>query len=107
MVRSTPDVPVAADRGAARPVLTWLMIAFALPVPLGIVLAFVPQLQEVGEVSHWPWEQYGFFGWWLVPVSFLIAAGFGATRPDGARSRAVWLLCALAVLTTAALFLNP
>ncbi|HLV05446.1 hypothetical protein [uncultured Georgenia sp.] len=103
----SPDVPLAARRTNARPLLTWLMVVFAVPVPLGIVLALLPQLTEIGEVSHWPWEEYGVLGWWLVPLSLAVAAVCGAARPDRGRSKVVWLLSALAVLTTAALFYNP
>lgn len=107
MAGPTPPAPLDAERPATRTPLTWLMVTFAVPVPLVVVLAFVPQLQEVGEVSHWPWERYGFLGWWLVPLSLAVAAALGAARPDGAESRAVRLLSALAVLTTLALFVNP
>ncbi len=100
----SPAVTPAAAGGGA---LTWLMVLFAVPVPVGVVLAFLPQLREIGEVSHWPWGEYGFFGWWLVPFSLAVAAVLGAARPTGARSRAVRVLGVLAVLTTAALFLNP
>ncbi|MEE6281239.1 hypothetical protein [Georgenia sp. MJ170] len=93
---------------SARPrILTWLMVVFAVPVPVVIVLALLPQLQRIGEVSHWPWEEYGVLGWWLIPVSLALATGFGAARPGRARSREVWGLGAVAVLTTAALFFNP
>lgn len=107
MVSPNPEVPLGVRARSTRPLLTWLMAAFAVPVPIGIVLALLPQLMEVGEVSHWPWEEYGFFGWWLIPLSLAAAAACGAARPDRGRSRAVWLLSALAVLTTAALFFNP
>lgn len=98
----SPAVPTASNSA-----LTWLMLVFAVPVPIGVVLAFLPQLRDIGEVSHWPWDAYGFLGWWLVPVSLAVAAALGAARPTGARSRAVRVLAVLAVLTTAALFLNP
>lgn len=83
------------------------MYFFAIPVPLGIVVAFLPQLQRVGEVSHWPWDDYGVLGWWLIPLSLVLATGLAAARPGQARGRAVWVLGAIAVLTTAALFVNP
>lgn len=83
------------------------MVVFAVPVPIGIVLALLPQLQRIGEVSHWPWEEYGVLGWWLIPLSLALAAGFAGARPGRARARETWVLGALAVLTTAALFFNP
>ncbi|WP_152189599.1 hypothetical protein [Georgenia satyanarayanai] len=105
MARPAPSPAVTP--AATRDVLTWLMLVFAVPVPVGVVLAFLPQLREIGEVSHWPWDSYGFFGWWLVPLSLAVAALLGAARPGGARSRAVRVLGAVAVLTMLALFVNP
>jgi len=102
-----PEARAAAGGAANRSALSWLMIVFAVPVPVGIVVALLPQLRAVGEVSHWPWEEYGFFGWWAIPLSLAIAAVCGAVRPNGARSRPVRVLSVLAVLTTAALFFNP
>lgn len=83
------------------------MMVFAVPVPLAVVVALVPQLQAVGEVLHWPWEQYGIFGWWLVPVSLALSAAFGAARPGDRSSRAVKVIGVLAVVATVALFFNP
>lgn len=83
------------------------MYFFAIPVPLGTIVAFLPQLQSVGEVSHWPWDSYGVLGWWLIPLSLTVAAVLAAARPGQARGRAVWVLGGIAVLTTAALFFNP
>src|SRR5690606_42061715 len=103
----SPDVPLAARRTNARPLLTWLMVVFAVPVPLGIVLALLPQLTEIGEVSHWPWEEYGVLGWWVVPLSLTVAAVCGAARSDRGRSEVVCRLSALAVLTTAARICKP
>lgn len=83
------------------------MMFFGIPVPLGIVVAFVPQLRRIGEVSHWPWGDYGFFGWWLVPLSFAVAAVCAGARPGESRGRGVRVLAILAIVTTAALFVNP
>jgi hypothetical protein len=105
MTTSAPSPAVTPAAGAT--VLTWLMLVFAVPVPIAVVLAFLPQLREIGEVSHWPWGEYGFFGWWLVPLSLAVATALGAARSTGARSRAVRVLGVLTVLTTAALFFNP
>jgi len=107
VVNSRPAAPATA---ASRQwsLLTWLMMVFAVPVPLAVVVALLPQLQAVGEVSHWPWEPYGVLGWWLVPLSLALSAGFGAVRPGERRtSRAVRVLGVLAVVTTAGLFVNP
>lgn len=81
------------------------MLVFAIVVPIGVVLAFLPQLQHVGEVSHWPWEDYGILGWWLIPLSLAVAAGCAAARPGPRRT--VRVLAVLAVVTTLALFVNP
>lgn len=93
--------------GTRHSVLTWLMYAFAIVGPVGVVVAFLPQLQEIGEVSHWPWEEYGFFGWWLVPLSLAIATVVAAARPGLSRSRAVWVLGIVTLATFGALFFNP
>lgn len=106
MTTPTPSVPIPAAR-TRHTVLTRLMFAFAVPVPIVIVLALLPQLMAIGEVSHWPWEEYGFFGWWLIPLSFAVAAALGTARRGEGRTRMVWLVSALAVLTTVALFFNP
>lgn len=102
----TPQIPVAA-RGRRWSVLTWLMLVLAVPVPLAVVVAFLPQLQAVGEVSHWPWDDYGVLGWWLVPLSLALAAGCGAARPGERGSRAVRVIAVIAAVTAAALFLDP
>lgn len=107
LVATPAPSPAVTPAATGRNALTWLMLVFAVPVPIGVVVAFLPQLREIGEVSHWPWGEYGFFGWWLVPLSLAVAAALGAARPSGVRSRGVQVLGALAVLTTAALFLNP
>lgn len=105
---------MAAPASAAAPAttpryrtLTWLMYAFAIPVPVAIVLAFLPQLQRIGEVSHWPWEEYGVLGWWLIPLSLATATILAAARPGHSRRRTVRILGGIALLTTAALFFNP
>ncbi|QDB79213.1 hypothetical protein FHE66_04180 [Georgenia sp. 311] len=106
MVETCSRAP-AATLGRRWSVLTWLMMVFAVPVPLAVVVAFVPQLQRVGEVSHWPWDEYGVLGWWLVPASLALAAVCGAAREGEWRSTTVRVLAVLAVLTTLALFVDP
>jgi len=92
---------------ARRRLLTWLTIVLAIPAPLGIVAALFPQLRASGDVSHWPWEEHGFFGWWLIPLCFAIAAACSAARTPGRRSTVTRALLALAVASALALFYNP
>src|SRR5690625_6176269 len=62
-----PEARAAAGGAANRSALSWLMIVFAVPVPVGVVVALLPPLRAVGEVSHWPGGGHGFFGGWPSP----------------------------------------
>ena len=92
------------DRAALR----WLAVAFALPVPLAVIAVFGRQVARTGNVSHWPWEEYGFFGWWLVPLSLWVAAGCGLLRDrPGPVAVTTKVLAAVAAATSVALLYNP
>jgi hypothetical protein len=89
-------------------VLAWLAALFAIPVPLATVAVFGRQVARTGNVSHWPWEEYGVFGWWLVPLSLWVAAACAMVR--GRRSLAdvpTKVVMGLATITSLALLYNP
>ena len=91
-----------------RTALGWLTALFALVLPLGVLVVFGRQVARTGNVSHWPWEEYGVFGWWLVPLSFWVAAACGVLRDrPGAAGRTTAVLVALAALSSLALLYNP
>jgi len=91
-----------------RVVLGWLTALFAVGVPFVIVVVFGRQVARTGNVSHWPWEEYGFFGWWLVPLSFWIAAGCAIVRRrPGPVDVSAKVLLTLAAITSLALLYNP
>ena len=100
-------MPAEADP-RRRVALTWLTVLFAVVVPLVVVAVFGRQVTGTGNVSHWPWEQYGLFGWWLVPASLWLAAACAIVRgrpgPVGVPAN---VLLALAAVTSLALFYNP
>lgn len=75
-------------------------------VPVAIVAALGGQLARTGDVSHWPWEEYGFLGWWLVPVSFWVAAGCSFAR-ERRVDRLTGVLLAVAAATFLSLLYNP
>ncbi len=91
-----------------RCALTWLVVLLAVVVPLGSVAALAPQVIATGNVSHWPWEEHGVWGWWLVPAGLWLAVVPAAAR--GRPLRLDWLtglLLLLAAGTTLALLYNP
>lgn len=92
--------------GGRNRLLTWLTVLLAVPAPVVIVVALMPRLERTGEVSHWPWEEHGFFGWWLIPAAFALAGVASAARRPG-RRRTTILLLAVAAATALALFYNP
>ncbi|WP_380165356.1 hypothetical protein [Jannaschia sp. R86511] len=97
--------PVGAGR--RRLLVAWVVL-LAVVVPVGSVLALLPQVVETGEVSHWPWEEHGFWGWWLVPLGLWLSVVPAALRHRPARpGRLGVLLLVLAAGTTLALLYNP
>ena len=91
-----------------RAALTWFTIVFAAAVPAVVVAVLGRQVARTGNVSHWPWEEYGFFGWWLLPLSLWIAAGCAVLRGRPGRVGATaTVLLALATVTSVALLYNP
>jgi len=91
-----------------RVALAWLTALFAIPVPLVAVAVFSRQVARTGNVSHWPWEEYGFFGWWLVPLSLWIAAACAMVRGlPGPVDVPAKVLLVLAAVTSLALLYNP
>lgn len=96
-----------ADRSRHRS-LTALALLLAVVGPLVSVLGLTPQVVRTGNVSHWPWEEHGVLGWWLVPAFLLAGAAVAAARHRPARlDRLAGVLAVLGVLTTLALFYNP
>jgi|GEM_PF-5237919 len=69
-----------------RAAFTWLAVVFGVAVPLVVVVVLGRQVARTGNVSHWPWEEYGFFGWWLVPLSMWIAAACALFRGRNGRA---------------------
>lgn len=106
-------VPNASSALQQRTRLTWLMVLLAVVVPTVSVAALTPQVVTTGNVSHWPWEQHGFWGWWLVPAGLwlsLVPATARARLTQGSSARRyLWVvfLLALAAGTTLALLYNP
>lgn len=96
------------SRTRRQAILDGLTVLFAVVAPIAIILGFRGQLAQTGNVSHWPWEEYGFFGWWEVPLALWVAAACSAARHRHGPLRGVTrLLLALAALTTLALLYNP
>ncbi|MGJ7441170.1 hypothetical protein [Aquipuribacter sp. MA13-6] len=94
-----------ADR---RRHLTALVVLLAVVVPLASVVALTPQVMATGEVSHWPWEEHGFWGWWLVPAGLWLSVIPAVRRHRPARlDRLTVVLLVLAAGTTLALLYNP
>lgn len=99
---SEPAAPVPR-RG-----LTVCALLLGVLGPVVVVLGLTPQVVRTGSVSHWPWEEHGVLGWWLVPLVLLLAAWPAAARHRPARlDRLTWTFLALGALTTAALLWNP
>jgi hypothetical protein len=103
----------AAERDTPSPgrrqtVLTWATLLLAVPTPFAIVASFAHQVATIGEVSHWPWEEYGFFGWWLVPLAYWVAGACSLAR-HGFRSVTTGskVILFMAAATTLALLYNP
>ena len=98
----------SGGRARRRVVLDVLTALFAILAPAVIIAGFRDQVALTGNVSHWPWEEYGFFGWWEVPLSLWIAAACSAARsrpgPIGVVTK---ILLAVAAATTLALLYNP
>ncbi|WP_336922335.1 hypothetical protein [Aquipuribacter sp. SD81] len=111
MVRAA-GVPAARDRapagGSRRRSLTILALLLAVVGPLVSVVGLTPQVVRTGNVSHWPWEEHGVLGWWLVPAFLLAGAAVAAARHRPARvDRLTGVLGVLGALTTLALLYNP
>lgn len=88
--------------------LTGLTVVLAVLAPIGVVASFAGQVARTGNVSHWPWDDYGFFGWWLVPLSLWAAAACSAARSRRGGGRAVtWGLVAVAAATSLSLLYDP
>lgn len=88
--------------------LTWLVVLLALVVPVVSIAALTPQVMTTGNVSHWPWEEHGVLGWWLVPVAIWLSVVPAAARNRPARlDRLAIVLLVVAVTTTLALLYNP
>lgn len=110
---TSPQSPLgAAATGAAAPGLrrglTWLVVLLAVVVPLGSVAALIPKVMASGNVSHWPWEEHGVWGWWLVPAGLWLSVVPAAARNRPARlDRLAVLLLVFAAGTTLALLYNP
>ncbi len=85
-----------------------LTVLFAIVAPVAIILGFRGQLAQTGNVSHWPWEEYGILGWWEVPLALWLAAACSALRhrpgPPGGMTR---ILLFIAAVRTLALLYNP
>ena len=95
-------------RTRRQAVLDGLTVLFAVVAPVAIVLGFRGQLAQTGNVSHWPWDAHGIFGWWEVPLVLWLAAACSAARHrPGPLGVVTWLLLAVAALTTVALLYNP
>lgn len=106
------QTPPAAGRGTAastrRRALSWLVVLLAVVVPIGSFAALIPQVVATGNVSHWPWEEHGVWGWWLVPAGLWLAVVPAAARDRSLRiDRLTGLLLLLAAGTTLALLYNP
>jgi len=94
--------------GRTDRVLIALTGLFAVVVPLGVVAGFRGQLERTGSVSHWPWEEHGVLGWWLVPLSLWVAAVCsGARSGPAARGVLTRVLVVLAAVTSLSLLYNP
>ncbi len=93
---------------AGRRRLTWLVVLLAVVVPLVSIAALTPQVVATGNVSHWPWEEHGFWGWWLVPAGLWLSVLPAARRnPPRRLDRLTVVLLVLATGTTLALLYNP
>jgi len=69
---------------------------------------FGRQVARTGNVSHWPWEVYGFVGRWLVPLPWWIAAACTIIRSrPGPADLPATILLTLAAITSLALLYNP
>ena len=94
-----------SHRGAA---LTGLVVLFAVLTPLLVVALLSGRLQRTGDVSHWPWEEHGVLGWWLIPVSFWCAVACNAARgPRPGLNRSTMLLVTVAAVMSLSLLYNP
>ena len=98
----------ATGRTPGRPLLTGLVVLFAVVGPVAVIAGLTPQVVRTGSVSHWPWEEHGVLGWWLVPLSLGLAAVCARARarpgPQDATTRVLLLVAAAATL---ALLYNP
>ncbi len=99
---------MCAAASGRRRALTWLVVLLAVVVPLGSVAALTPLVIATGNVSHWPWEEHGVWGWWLVPAGLWLAVVPAAIGSRPLRlDRLTGLLLVLAAGTTLALLYNP
>ncbi|HEY8598954.1 MAG TPA: hypothetical protein VIL85_11020 [Thermomicrobiales bacterium] len=95
-------------RTRSQLVLDGFTVLFAIVAPVAIILGFRDQLAQTGNVSHWPWEEYGIFGWWEVPLSLWLAAACSALpHRQGQCGGATRPLLLVAAATTLALLYNP
>ncbi|MDH6181445.1 membrane protein YdbS with pleckstrin-like domain [Microbacteriaceae bacterium SG_E_30_P1] len=102
------DHPTTVRPVDRRRITTIIVVLCAVVIPIVSIAALTPAVVSRGEVSHWPWDQYGFWGWWLVPAGLWLSVIPAVLRYRPARwNRLATVLLIAAVVTTLALFYNP